>query len=186
MRYLVPVLFCLLVSGCISVSFVNMAKVSGYETALDSLQQSHVKWLSENDTLTDSPNDGNIYAVSASQLHSLIKRYPQSMVYLWTPSCPGNTCFSLSAIQQQCNERGLELFVVATSFYEIFSQNTVLIKHPVVITNERIYKKSSFEDATRQFVQELLGEKNYNNLADSLWIGRFVFREGEFVALDTP
>ena len=124
MRYLVLVLFCLLASGCIRVSFVNMAKVSGYETALDSLQQSSVKWLSENDTLTDSPNDGNIYAVSA--------------------------------------------------------------KHPVFIANEHVYKKSRFEDATWQFIQELIGEKNYNNLRDSLWISRFVFREGEFIAIDTP
>lgn len=184
MRYLVLVLFCLLASGCIRVSFVNMAKVSGYETALDRLQQSSVKWLSENDTLTDSPNDGNIYAVSASQLHPLIKRYPQSMIYLWTPSRSGNP--SLSSIQQQCNERGLELFVVSTSFYDIFSQNTVPIKHPVFIANEHVYKKSRFEDATWQFIQELIGEKNYNNLRDSLWISRFVFREGEFIAIDTP
>lgn len=186
MRYLVPVLFCLFAYGCIGVSVVNMAKVSGYETALDSQQQSCVKWISENDTLPNTPNDGNIYAVSASQMHSLIKRYPHSMVYLWTPSCTGNTCVSLSAIQQQCDERGLELFVVATSFYEIFSQNTVPVKHPVFIPNERVYKKARYDDATWQFVQGLIGEKNYDNLKDSLWIGRFVFREGEFIALDTP
>ena len=171
-------------SGCIRISFVNLAKVSGFETELDSLQQKHVTWISDNDTLDCRPNDGNIYAVSANQLYSIIKRYPQSMVYLWTPTCTGRTCLPLSSIQQQCDQKGLELFVVATSSYGFFDQNMASINHPVHIPNEHSYKEKDFEKIWHRFVEELLGEENYNNI-DSLWVGKFIYKEGEFVGIGT-
>lgn len=137
-----------LVSGCASVTFTNVAKVSGYETAIDSIQQSHVKWMSESNTLADVPNDGNIYAVSASQLLSVMKNYPNSMVYLWSPHCTGSACLPLSSVQQICDNRGLELFVVSRSFADIFTQNMTPRDHPVFIANEHTYRQKRFEDVT--------------------------------------
>lgn len=184
--FVLPLIMCFLVSGCVSVTFTNLAKVSGYETEIDSIQQSHVKWMAGSDTLADVPNDGNIYAVSASQLLSVMKNYPNSMVYLWTPHCTGSACLPLSSVQQICDNRGLELFVVSRSFQDIFTQNTAPRNHPVFIANEHIYRQKRFEDAAWQFVGELIGEENYSDLTDSLRVGRYIFKEGEFVGIDNP
>lgn len=175
-------LLCVLLCGCIRITFTNLAKSSGYETLLDSTQQKRVVWINESDTLPNLPNDGNMYAIAAKHLLPIINQYPKCIVYLWKPQC--EVFPPISLMQQMCDEKGAELLVVSSSFASAFEQNMDIRDHPLFIANEHIYQEKRFEDASLRFERELVGLSDDNKFPDSLWARMYVFKNGKFVGVD--
>ena len=76
--FVLPLIMCFLVSGCVSVTFTNLAKVSGYETEIDSIQQSYVKWMAGATHWLTCQTTG-ISMPFRRQLLSVMKNYLNSM-----------------------------------------------------------------------------------------------------------
>ena len=114
-----------------------------------------------------------VYAIDGKNLRCCLEQHEKSLVYLWRPKCSSDLCLSLRAVQEYCDARGIELFVVA----EYYDAPSMRLNHPVERPVFGVDCDHYATDLTgkylKVFFNELLGEKT--NVTARYY---FLFRHG--------
>ena len=160
--------------SCICIKFPP-ARDTSFLRDLTSEQKNMVCWTSDTTSLEDLANDGRIYAVNPNQMRELLKTKEKVVIYKWLPICTSENCTSLGLTQSYCDEKGIELYVIADSYKEAFLQ-IESIKNPLFSINID-YFDEDVKHCDEEFYKELLGDKydkkNYYRF--------YYFENGEFV-----
>ena len=179
-KLLLFIALALVMQSCVVLIDKSPYGESNFMTALSSEQKNMVYWTSDSTSLEGLVNDGRIYAINPNQLKELLKSKEIAIVYKWLPTCTSENCTSLGLTQSYCDEKGVELYVVADNYNDAFSQIED-IKNPMFSINSGYYVKTNYllNKLQEQFYKELLGEKydkkNYHRF--------YYFENGEFVRM---
>jgi hypothetical protein len=134
------------------------------------------KYSAKNDEL-NKINDSTIVLITGLELNKLLKTVKNAVVYMWSPNCKSRFCPSLDILQRKCNEKQIELFVVA----ETFDINMLEQKHKTVKTlygiNTQYYKTNFTAWYRPRFIKDMQEaaekDKTFNRL--------FYFKNGLFI-----
>lgn len=168
----------LVMQSCICVHVIG--RKTHFMRDLTDEQKNNVCWTSDSISLIGMKNDNRIYAINAHQMKELLKTNEKAIIYQWSPHCSSENCTSLGLTQSYCDEKGVELYVVADNYNDAFSQIED-IKNPMFSINSGYYVKTNYllNKLQEQFYKELLGEKydkkNYHRF--------YYFENGEFVRM---
>lgn len=102
-----------------------------------------------------------IYAVNARNLKQCLSPYKESMVYMWSPHCSSDKCYSIAAVQEYADRQGYELFVVMEKYDHEKLSVQRMPKRPIYSIDHNFYDKElKFDRYREKFIEELTGEKN--------------------------
>ncbi len=122
-------------------------------------------------------NDSTIVLITGGELNKLLKTFNNAVVYMWSPKCKSRFCPSLDVLQQKCDERQIELFVVA----ETFDINMLQQKHKTVKTlygiNTDFYKTNFTSFYRPKFIKDMQKAKEKDDTINRL----FYFKNGQFI-----
>ena len=152
-----------------------------FERDLSKEEQQKVVWTSENTSICSLENDSLVYAISGEQLKNCISQYDKVIVYYWDAHCSADACHPLSAMQQFCDEQGMEFFVVTEFYMDCFSQIGSLKSHPLLVANERYYGTDKCKKLFELFFTDLIGKENYEKNKEISWYRYLYFEHGDFV-----
>jgi hypothetical protein len=54
-----------------------------------------------------------ICVIDGKTLKNCIKKNEKTLIYIWSPNCKSKYCIPLEIIQQRCDEKNIELYIVA-------------------------------------------------------------------------
>ena len=84
------------------------------------------------------------------------------MVFIWRPNCHGKYCLSPEIVQRVCDEKGIELFVVAEYFDNEKISISYDIKRPVFGIDVNYYKCNQTSKYLAKFKFDLTGKNTEN------------------------
>lgn len=67
-------------------------------------------------TSFDSTTAGHIYEINAKSLLDEMKKYPRTMVYIFTNGCSSANCFPLSVYENYADKYGYKLYLVMSGY----------------------------------------------------------------------
>lgn len=125
----------------------------------------------------NNDNDSQIVLVTGPELRKCLSVFNNSVVYIWSPKCKSKFCPSLDILQEKCNRKKIELFIVA----ETFDVNMLSQKHKSVKTlfgiNTKYYKTNLTFKYRMKFIKDI--EKNQKK--DVTYNRLFYFKKGKFI-----
>ena len=148
---------------------------SGYRR-LTAEEQKRVCIVSSVEEIPDR-NDGRIMAVTAEQLSALLNKSDTTLLYLWSPHCSSNSCVSLKAVQDYCDQTMLTLWVLTEYYTDAFPQIEFLSR-PMLSVNEFHYKTSYCNSYMKRFLSELLPDDKRESDSNHRFL---LFSRGSFV-----
>lgn len=86
---------------------------------------------------TDTPQ---VYMINGSTLRQCLKNFDAVILYRWSPRCKGEFCYSLNALQKECNNKNIELFIIAEYYDLELMTLTYNLKRPVLGIDTEYYK----------------------------------------------
>jgi hypothetical protein len=137
---------------------------------------SKYNYSAKNDEL-NKINDSTIVLITGLELNKLLKTVNNAVVYMWSPNCKSRFCPSLDILKRKCNEKQIELFVVA----ETFDINMLEQKHKTVKTlygiNTQYYKTNFTSWYRPKFIKDMQEAAEKENTFNRL----FYFKNGQFI-----
>lgn len=103
-----------------------------------------------------------IIITNGISLKKCINHYNNSIVYIWSPRCKGKLCVSLDIIQKICDEKGIELFIIA-EYYD--SENMKInhnLKRPILGIDTKYYKTNLTSRYLAEFIYDLTSNSHYD------------------------
>lgn len=126
---------------------------SGYKK-LKPTEQERIHFIPANQIIPDS-NKNLIYAVNAQSVLNSIQKKDTSIIYIWGPRCHSRYCLSLQSVQEECNNRGYNLVVVAEYYDTVRFKHRPQLVNPLISINHKYYKTDYCQKYTRLFTDEL-------------------------------
>lgn len=123
-------------------------------------ERKQIIFVEREEGICDLPHDSSkIFAVTGTQLKECLKNNDTSVVYMWSPNCPGESCILISACQKYCDENNYKLYVVA-DYYDMKVMNAQNVAvEPILIPNHFYYEKDFFNRIKKLFRADLLGRE---------------------------
>ncbi len=117
--------------------------------------------------------NAKIMMINALQLKECLNTKEKSLIYIWSPNCRGTYCYSLNAIQERCNLKDIELFIVA-EYYDYSKMSKVYqLAHPILSIDPKYYKTNLTNKYMSKFYLGLISQETAT--------GKFLrFEKGEF------
>jgi len=111
-------------------------------------------------------------------LRQYISKSENSIVYIWNPKCRSYLCIPLEIIQNQCNSKKIDLFVVARYYdAQLMSVNYNLSNNIIGIDTE-YYKSGLTKKYLSKFLYDLGGykddSKNYLFFKNGVYQGSYI------------
>lgn len=132
------------------------------------------KAVSENPNLFVNTEDSNVNYLKDGRFKNKVlvtngkylKKYlidsPYSIVYIWKPKCQSSVCIPLNLLENKCDSKSLDLFVVS-EYYEAkrMAANTHL-KNNIFGIDVKYYKSSLTKKYLSAFLADLTGVHSVN------------------------
>lgn len=116
-----------------------------------------------------------IYTVNGNTLRNKLENYDNALVYFWSPFCSGTSCISLDAAQRICDEKKLELFVVADCYDNNIPYFNAKTKNPILAMDHQYYKSNLAQKVENRFTEDLI------QIQDTIITFRFLhFSNGKY------
>ena len=153
------------------VSFIAFLLVSCRISGnLKGLYGYYNKTKSESPDLIVHPNSGNIckanwsesnrvFATNGKELGNCIKEENHAVVFIWTPNCHGQFCYSLDAVQQACNQKKIELYIVAEYYDSEKMKMNYTLKRPIYGIDTKYYKTNLTAKYLSRFLMDMIGKQ---------------------------
>jgi len=141
-----------LLYGCI------ITRTPGFYTGYNSLNENdkeNIVFINNDSSICKLNDHDKIFAVTGKQLRECLKNNDTSIVYIWAPDCHGQSCILVSACQQYCSSKNYKLYVVAEYYSIKKMQLQNVCDFPMLIANQRYYKKEYVDKLYRQFNKDL-------------------------------
>lgn len=181
MKLKYSVLACILFGMITSCNLIHIkpGKVYGLFSGYNATQKHYPGLLVKTDASTPLcdlrySEEPKVYVIKGEQLKQCLMDYDDAIVYIWSPHCGGDQCFSPSLLQKLCKEKKVELFVVAeyytgedlVQFYEL--------DRPMFGIDTRYYKTDIVDMYLPKFENDLSAKKEA--------YGRMLyFKKGKYV-----
>lgn len=142
---------------------------------LDENQKSKIIHLNSFNNL----KPGVIYLINASQLKTEIKKYPKTIVYVFTNGCSSSHCKPMTVYENYARQHDYKLFLVMTGFADLDKTTDQEITSPLFAIDNRYYKSTLRSNYVRFFTNDLLDKPLKTK--DSDYQGSlYFFRNGNF------
>lgn len=115
---------------------------------------------------SDTPK---VYVINASALKECLKSRDKAIVYIWSSRCPSKFCYSLNLVQQRCDAKGVELFIVAEYYDDELMSFKYRIDHPILGIDTEYYKTNFTSKYMSRFLMDLASVSKFE--------GRFFYFE---------
>jgi len=125
-------------------------------------------------------DSGTIYTINASQLKNEIKKYPKSLVYVFTNGCSAEFCKPLNFYEDFAKRNGYKLFLVMNGFGDINATLDQNVSSPLFAINGDFYNTNYRSSYTRYFENELR-DRNRDYKSKEYLGGLFFFENGELI-----
>ena len=126
------------------------------------------------------PDSAYVVVLNGRQLKECLQNYRESVVYVWRSQCHSMLCYPLNLVQQCCDKKGVELFVVAEYYSADKMSRKYEINHPQTGIDVSYYKSDFTRVYLRRFVRDLVEDPEiYRN--KERWNSHFFyFENGQF------
>lgn len=105
-------------------------------------------------TMTKS-DPGVVVIANGKELRSILAPNRTSVVYLWSPRCKSDLCYSIRAIEELVKERDFDLYVVA-EYYDAEKMKEVHPQHhPILGIDVKYYHTDYTSKYLRLFLEDL-------------------------------
>ncbi len=165
MKQFIPLLFFITIiqSACVITNTPGF--YSGYKKLLPE-QLSMVKFL-DNEAIISRDNT-KIFAVTSNSLLKRIEEEDTVLIYIWSAHCTSDVCIPIAMVQNYCNKKNFELFVVSEYYDQLMFKNVGATRNPLLAINHKYYKTDYCPKYTKLFLRaldedKLLNESNRNN-----------------------
>jgi len=164
----------------VACSMVNIAgnPIQGLYSHYDATNAEYPGLLVKADSTAicdlEYPDSPKVFMVNGQQLKECLTGYDNAIVYIWDAHCPAEQCFSPSLLQKYCDEKNVQLFVVAEyydgpeliQFYEI--------KRPLFGIDTKYYKADYIDKYRKLFEADL-------DAVDESYSRMLYFKKGKYV-----
>jgi len=96
-----------------------------------------------------------ILLLNGKNLNKCIKKYKKSLVYIWSPNCKSQYCYSLEYLQKICNEVNIELFIVAEYYDMHYMSIDYNLERPIIGIDTKYYKTNITSKYLTKFISDL-------------------------------
>lgn len=98
------------------------------------------------------------------ELKKCLSKYPKAVVYIWHPKCQSKICYPLEIVQQECDAKGIELFIVSEYFDITLMKKNYKLKRNIFAIDTKYYKSIRTKKYLEKFISDIAGKRdNYNN-----------------------
>jgi len=105
------------------------------------------------------PASPKVYLVNGQQMKECVAHYDDAIVYIWDPHCTSDQCYSPSLLQKYCDEKNVELFVVAEYYDGAELVQYYEINRPLFGIDTKYYKTDIVELYAAKFQRDLMVDK---------------------------
>jgi len=165
------------------ILFFVSCKISGSFHGLYSYYKKEYKlnpdlYLKANDTNQicglNAKNDLKVIIVNGNQLKACLKKFDKSIVYLWSPKCKSQFCYSPTLVQAKSDLQIITLFVVAEYYETKLMQFDYILKYNILGIDTDFYNSNLTETYKRKFFEDL----ELYNIENERF---FYFEKGDFI-----
>ncbi len=171
--YIIIVIF---FSSCIITTIPGF--YSGY-SELPEQEKNNIVFTEPDFDICNLQNDGKIYAINGTQLRNCILKEPKSLVYIWSPNCQSEYCYSVDLVQEFCEKNGFAFFLIS-EYYDIEKlkvDKSKLKQYPMFSINEKYYKTRYCNRYSTLFKKDILSDQIFKR--DYKFSRYFIFENGK-------
>jgi hypothetical protein len=99
-----------------------------------------------------------IYVTNGIQLQECMKSFDNAIVYVWAPKCKSKNCYPLNLLQQRCNTKNIELFIVAEYYDEELMNVNYNLQRPIFGIDIAYYSSDLTSRYLPGFIRDLTNE----------------------------
>lgn len=101
-------------------------------------------------------NLNKVIVINGVELKKCISTYPKAMIYIWEPKCRSKLCPDLNILQQNCDKRSIELFIVAQYYDYRLMKKQYSIKRSIIGVDVKHYSSNFTSRYMKKFLRELI------------------------------
>jgi len=120
---------------------------------------------------TDTPK---VYVVNGNDIKKCISTKKKSIVYIWGPKCKSKICFPLELLQQKCNTKKIDLYIIAEYYDNELMNFNYNINNPIFGIDTKFYKS----DLTSTYLTKFIYELTSTNVKENRYL---YFENGKFI-----
>ncbi len=174
-----------ILSVIILVLFSTSCSVNG---TLQGLYSYYNKTKSKNPQLFVKPNatesictlentkEPKVYVINGKLLKECIQN-KDALVYIWPPKCKSDVCYPLHLIQKKCDEKHIDLFIVAEYYDYKLMQQTYKIKRPIFGIDTKYYRTNLTSKYVARFNFDLIGKKTTDRF---IYFKKGIFKKSDY------
>ena len=130
--------------------------------------------LREGEVCAPSNDSAKVVIMNGLQLGNCLMSKEKSLIYIWAPNCHGRHCYSLDHLQKLCNNKHVELYVVA-EYYDYTKMNSDhYAENKIIGIDTKYYRTNLTEKYLEYFIKDLLNGKDIKGTF-------YLFDSGKFV-----
>lgn len=181
MRTLAIIIASFLISSCGLVQ-ISGNPIQGMYSRYESTNTAYPGLLVKADSTAicelESRISPKVYVVNGQQMKECVAHYDDAIVYIWDAHCPAEQCFSPSLLQKYCDEKNVQLFIVAEYYDGAELTQYYDIKRPLFGIDTQHYQSDYIDKYVDKFEADLSVDKTRQ--------GRMLyFKKGKYVGAAT-
>lgn len=152
---LVLAFFILIHSSCsINGSFQGLY---GYQDKVENMNPDLIQRPNSSICNLVNPNSPTIYKINGLELKQCIESIDRSLIYIWRPNCSSSICVPPETIENLCNNRNVELFIVA-EYYDLKKMEIKYsIERPIFGIDCKYYNSNLTKTYLTEFLKDVIG-----------------------------
>ncbi|MDR2011083.1 MAG: hypothetical protein LBQ22_11460 [Bacteroidales bacterium] len=147
-----------------------------YYNKTDKENENLFQKIDSHEVLCEIKNDQTpkILITNGDILKKCLQEKENSIIYIWSPKCKSGMCYPLDIIQRECNNNGIELFVIAEYYDSEFMNKSYDINCPIIGIDVKYYKSNITSKYLSLFIRDLTQQ---NDIHDQF----IFFEEGIYI-----
>ena len=110
-----------------------------------------------------NPDTPRVYVINGKSLKECLESRTKAIVYVWSSRCQSELCYSLNLVQQRCDAKGVELFIVAEYYDDELMNFKYRIGHPILGIDTEYYKTNFTSRYMSRFLRDLANVTKFEN-----------------------
>lgn len=154
----------------VSLTFVScgMVEVVGYNNDYEKLTEEQKDLVYDLERF-DQTEAGKVYKINPEQLKAELKNHERSLVYMFSRTCGGAECKTLSNYEQYAAQNGYTLFLVMRSYIALPEAVAQQLDCPLFVIDDDYFNEHRRFIYERYFTNEMMGlprKTKYKNIPE--------------------
>lgn len=117
-------------------------------------------FVKDNNGRCDIKNDHRVHLINGNTLKECLKNKEQAVVYIWTINCHSKVCIPLDNLQKLCDEKKVDLYVVAEYYDAAKMKLDYNIERPIFGIDTEHYHSNLTSKYLKSFLKDLTQKEN--------------------------